>query len=95
MPYAVYILASRSGNALYVGLTNDLARRMAQHRAGLSGAHTERYRITRLVYVETHETYPAALERERRIKRWRRDWKLNLIRGANPTWRDLASDFTI
>ena len=90
MPYFVYIMISRSGNALYVGSTNDLRRRLQQHLEGNTAAHTRKYRIRKLVYFETHDPLGAALTRERRIKRWRREWKVELIESVNPGWRDLA-----
>jgi putative endonuclease len=87
--YHVYILASRSG-ALYIGVTCDLPRRIAQHRAGTASAHTRRYRIHRLVHVETAGDIHAAIAREKELKGWRRDKKLSLIRMTNPAWDDLA-----
>ena len=90
MPCFTYMLASRSHNALYVGSARDLRRRVAQHRAGAVEAHTAKYRIHKLVWFETHDTLEAALIRERRIKRWRRAWKEDLIASVNPGWRDLA-----
>jgi putative endonuclease len=92
MPYFVYILVSRSGNALYTGATNDLRKRLHQHRVGNTGAHTQKYRIRKLVYFEAHDTLEGALVREKRIKRWQRKWKIELIESVNPTWRDLAID---
>ena len=86
----VYILASPNGRALYVGVTTDLGRRLEEHRRGLSG-HTRRYNITRLVYVEAHDTAPEAIEREKQIKRWRREKKIARIDAANPEWEDLSS----
>lgn len=90
MPCFTYMLASRSHNALYVGSARDHRRRVAQHRAGAVEAHTAKYRIHKLVWFETHDTLEAALIRERRIKRWRRKWKEELIASVNPGWRDLA-----
>ena len=90
MPCFTYILASRSHNALYVGSARDLRRRVEQHRAGVVEAHTAKYRIHKLVWFEVHDTLEAALIRERRIKRWRRAWKDELIASVNPGWRDLA-----
>ncbi|HEU4565979.1 MAG TPA: GIY-YIG nuclease family protein [Gemmatimonadaceae bacterium] len=88
--YYVYILASRS-RKLYVGVTNDLARRIEEHRSGKS-AHTARYRITRLVHVEATSDIRAAISREKQIKAWRRDKKLELIHMANPGWLDLMPE---
>ena len=83
----MYLLASRS-RALYVGVTNDVARRGAEHRAGLS-VHTARYRIDRLVRVEAYPTPRDAIAREKQIKGWRREKKVALVALDNPTWRDL------
>lgn len=85
----VYILASPNHRALYVGLTTDMGRRLDEHRRGLS-EHTARYNITKLVYLESHETAPQAIEREKQIKRWRREKKIALIESANPEWLDLS-----
>ena len=85
--YTVYLLASRS-RALYVGLTNDLDRRLAEHRDGQG--HTARYRIERLVYLETWSTVADAIAREKQIKAWRREKKVALVERENPQWRDLS-----
>ena len=95
MPYYVYILCSRSTNALYVGVTRDLRVRVEQHRAGAVKAHTKKYRIHRLIYFETHETLDEARTRERRIKRWRRAWKEELIASVNANWRDLSMEIPL
>ena len=87
----VYILASPNGRALYIGVTTDLGRRLEEHRRGLS-THTSQYNITRLVYVELFETAPEAIEREKQLKRWRREKKIALIDAANPEWLDLSSE---
>ena len=81
------MLASRS-RALYVGVPSDLARRLAEHRAG--AGHTGRYRIDRLVYAEEHVHARDAIAREKQIKGWRREKKVALVERANPTWRDLS-----
>ncbi len=85
----VYILASRRNGTLYVGVTRDVARRMAEHRAGAPGSFTARYGIERLVHVEAHETPGDAIRREKSLKRWRRRRKLALIEAGNPRWEDL------
>ncbi|MCG7391723.1 GIY-YIG nuclease family protein [Microvirga sp. ACRRW] len=90
--YYIYILASRSGGALYIGVTNDLPRRVWEHKTGRGGDHTRRYRIDRLVYYESYPSIIDAIQRETSIKRWPRAWKTNLILGINPTWRDLYND---
>ena len=91
MPHFVYILASRPGGAIYVGSTNNLPRRVQQHRDEVFGGHTAKYGIKTLVWFEVHETFVAAFERERRIKRWARAWKDQLIMEMNPQWRDLTA----
>ena len=82
-------MASRPGGAIYVGRTGDLRARVDAHRAGLSD-HTAKYGIKTLVWFEVHETFEASLVRERRIKRWRRAWKDQLIMEMNPEWRDIT-----
>ena len=88
----VYIMASRPGGALYVGRTSDLRQRVEQHRSAKGGLHTAKYKIDRLVWFEMHEDFETSLLRERRIKRWRRAWKKDLIMAANPHWRDVTGD---
>lgn len=88
----VYILASSRNGTLYVGVTNDIARRIWEHRSGAMEGFSKRYRIYLLVHAEFHETMPDAILREKRIKKWRRAWKLNLIERDNPAWRDLYEE---
>ena len=90
MAYYVYIMGSRPGGALYTGSTNNLRRRVEEHRAKLVPSHTKTYNITHLYWFEEHETYASALERERRIKGWKRAWKDQLIVEVNPEWRDIT-----
>ncbi|OFV94937.1 MAG: endonuclease [Acidobacteria bacterium RIFCSPLOWO2_12_FULL_54_10] len=92
MPYYVYILSSRSRN-LYTGVTNNLTRRVAEHRQGLIPGFTSRYRIHRLVYYEPYRSIRSAIEREKQIKGWLRAKKVALIEKHNPTWDDLAADW--
>jgi putative endonuclease len=92
--YWVYMLASRPNGALYVGVTSDLVRRLAEHRAGVVPGFTRRYGVTRLVWYETHDSIEAAIRREKRLKKWPRAWKLALIERANPDWRDLWAELT-
>ena len=87
--FYVYILASR-GRVLYVGVTNDLQRRVIEHKAHLVPGFTKRYNIDRLVYFEATANVQTALAREKQIKGWRRDRKVALIEVENPEWRDLA-----
>lgn len=88
----VYILASRPRGALYVGVTNDLVRRVWEHKSGLGSAHVRRYFIHRLVWVEEHDLIAAAIGREKSIKRWERAMKFSVIEEGNPTWRDLYQE---
>jgi len=85
----VYILASKRNGTLYVGVTSDIARRAWQHRSNAVGGFVRDYGVHRLVFVEFHETMADAILREKRIKKWRRTWKLELIERHNPQWHDL------
>jgi putative endonuclease len=93
--FYVYILASRPGGALYVGVTNDLVRRVYEHRQKSAPSHSKRYHIERLVYFEVYDTATPAIQREKNIKHWPRAWKTNLIGQTNPTWRDLYDDIAL
>jgi putative endonuclease len=88
----VYILANRRNGTLYVGVTSDLTRRVWGHRSGAVDGFTRDYGVRRLVFVEFHETMEDAILREKRIKRWRRAWKLELIEQGNRQWRDLYDE---
>ena len=92
MSYSVYILASAPGGTLYVGITNDLARRAYEHREGFADGFTRKYHVKHLVYFEPHEIAIAAIQREKNIKHWPREWKIDLIVRDNPLWRDLYED---
>jgi putative endonuclease len=92
MSYWVYILASAPGGTLYVGMTKDLIRRVYEHREGFVGGFTRRYGIKQLVYFEAHDTAIGALQREKNIKHWPREWKIDLIARDNPYWRDLYDE---
>jgi putative endonuclease len=92
MDYWVYVLASGPGGTLYVGVTNNLVRRVYEHREGLTAGFTRRYAVKRLVYFEPHESILAAIQREKNIKHWSREWKIDLIVRDNPDWRDLYDD---
>lgn len=94
MTYWVYILASRPRGTLYVGVTNDLLRRVTEHRDGLVEGFTRDYDIKMLVYFEPHDSVTEAIAREKRIKRWARAWKIDLIRSKNPDWRDLFENLS-
>lgn len=90
----VYILASRRNGTLYTGMTNDLRRRLEQHRGGWSD-FTRRYGVRTLVYFEVHDDRLIARQRERNIKEWKRAWKLSLIESVNPDWLDLSGDIPL
>lgn len=89
----VYLLASGFHGTLYTGVTSMLPGRVGQHREEVTGGFTKRYGVKRLVWFEVHETMEGAIKREKSIKRWLREWKMQLIEAENPTWRDLAEDF--
>lgn len=86
----VYILASRPHGALYIGVTRDIATRISMHKAKRASKHTARYNITRLVWLDYCPTIPDAIALEKRLKNWRRQWKVELIEKSNPRWLDLA-----
>lgn len=88
----VYLLASRRNGTLYVGVTSNLIARLHQHREGSLPGFSRDYAVKRLVWFEPHATMEQAILREKRIKKWNRAWKLELIERANPDWRDLAED---
>ena len=88
----LYILASRPRGTLYVGVTNNLVRRVHEHREGGIDGFSKRYALKHLVYYEEHQTMPLAIQREKNIKHWSRRWKLDLITSMNPDWIDLWDD---
>ncbi len=90
--YYVYILASRPGGALYVGVTNDLIRRVYEHKSGFVKGFTKQYGIDQLVYFEDYSSIHQAIQREKNIKHWPRAWKTKLIAQSNAAWRDLYSE---
>ena len=85
----VYILNSASGNALYIGITNNLEKRVWEHRNGSGSEFAKKYRATRLVYAEEYDNPSDAIAREKQLKGWRRERKNELVRSINPEWRDL------
>jgi putative endonuclease len=89
----VYLLASKRNGTLYTGVTSNLLARIHQHRLGAVRGFTREYGVKLLVWFEQHATMDSAIMREKRIKKWNRAWKLELIEAANPDWRDLAEDF--
>jgi putative endonuclease len=92
VPVWVYIMASRPYETLYTGVTSDLARRIYEHRQGLVEGFAEKYGAKMLVWYEEHTEMLDAIKREKQIKRWRRQWKFELIEKMNPSWKDLYSD---
>ena len=89
VPYYVYILASAPNGTLYIGVTNDLVRRVYEHRESLVDGFTKRHGVKLLVYYEVHASPEQAIRREKALKRWNRDWKIVLIERDNPQWADL------
>lgn len=87
--YYVYILASQRNGTLYIGVTNDLVRRVYEHKQDFVKGFTSRYAVHRLVYFEHTQSIDAALTREKELKKWRRQWKVDLIEKKNPEWVDL------
>ena len=87
--YFVYLLTNMKRNVMYVGVTNDLEKRVGEHRAGEGGAFTRQYRVSTLVYSEEHSLIEDAIAREKQIKGWRRSKKNALVETVNPTWADL------
>jgi putative endonuclease len=91
MAFFVYILASKRNGTLYVGMTDDLARRMWEHQEGALPGFTRKYGVTILVWFEVHESRETAFARERAIKKWNRQWKIRLIETDNSGWNDLTA----
>jgi len=87
--YWVYILASGLGGTLYIGVTNDLVRRVYEHRTKVAEGFTKKYGVDRLVHYEQFDDIENAIRREKRLKKWNRAWKVRLIEEANPNWDDL------
>ena len=88
----VYILANKRNGTLYVGVTSNLAKRIWEHKNNMVNGFTSRYAIHSLVWYEVHDNIESAIEREKRIKNWKRAWKLDLIEKANPNWLDLYNE---
>ena len=92
---AVYIMASRKHGTLYIGVTSELLNRVAQHREGLLDGFTKRFGVKRLVWFEAHDGIAGAIQREKSVKKYRREWKINLIERDNPNWDDLYPSFFV
>ena len=90
--YTVYILTNAGNSVVYIGVTNDIERRISEHRSGLVPGFTRRYRLNKLIYYEQCSTVDDAIAREKQLKSWRRAKKEQLIAGMNPQWHDLAGD---
>ncbi len=89
---AVYMLTNQKRGTLYVGSTSDLPQRLAQHRSGKGSVFTGKYGLTRLIWFERHDRMTVARQRERRLKEWKRLWKIELIEAGNPDWEDLGRE---
>ncbi|NVD26561.1 GIY-YIG nuclease family protein [Parasphingorhabdus flavimaris] len=94
MPFqtCTYIMTNKPRGLPYIGVTSDLLKRIYQHREGIADGFTKRYNLNKLVLFEQFGTMERAILREKQLKRWHRQWKLNLIEATNPRWRDLAED---
>ena len=93
MKYHVYIMASSIYRAIYIGVTNDVARRVAEHRADIGSKHVTQYKIYKLVYVTSFDDINEAIHHEKKLKRWKRPWKDALIEESNPGWYDISGEF--
>lgn len=90
--FYVYILASQRNGTLYIGVTSNLQKRIFEHKSEITGGFTTEYGVKTLVYYEVFDDFENAVTREKNIKAWKRDWKLELIEKSNPNWRDLYND---
>ena len=90
--YYVYILASKRNGTLYIGITNDLVRRVYEHKHDLINGFTQKYSVHMLVYFKQYKNVESAIRREKQLKFWHRKWKLRLIEETNPEWQDLYTD---
>jgi len=92
--YFVYILTNKSNKVLYIGVTNSLERRMYEHKNKMIDGFTKRYNLTKLVYFEETSDVRSAIEKEKKLKNWHRNWKIKLINDFNPEWKDLSVEKT-
>ena len=90
--YYVYILSSSKNGTLYIGVTSDLIKRVYEHQQGFISSFTKRYKVHKLVYFETTPDINSAIAREKQLKKWKRQWKIELIERHNPNWNDLYPD---
>ena len=93
--YFVYVLASKKIGTLYIGVTNNLLKRVVEHKNDAGGGFTRRYKVHNLVYYETHPNAESAITREKQMKKWRRAWKIRLIEEENPEWNDLYREIIL
>ena len=93
--FCIYILASKRNGTLYIGVTSNLIKRIWQHKEGLADGFTKKYDVKKLVYYEQHDTAESAIHREKRLKEWKRQWKLELIEKFNPKWDDLYANILV
>lgn len=92
--FYVYIISNKRNGTLYIGVTSDLIKRIYQHKEGVIDGFTKKYNVKRLVYYEQHENAESAITREKQMKEWKRQWKLELIEKTNPEWEDLYDKIT-
>jgi putative endonuclease len=90
--YYVYILASKKNGTLYIGITNNLETRVLQHKQKINEGFTSKYNVINLVYFENHQYVNDAIKREKQLKKWNRQWKINLIEEENKDWKDLSEN---
>ena len=90
--YFVYVLTNKSNKVFYIGVTNNLERRMYEHKNKLIDGFTKKYNLTKLIYFEATNDVNSALKREKQLKNWHRDWKIKMINDLNPGWKDLSVD---
>jgi putative endonuclease len=93
--YYVYIITNKYNKVFYIGVTNDLVRRIFEHKNKLAEGFSKKYNLTKLVYYETTPDVKSAISKEKQLKNWHRDWKINLINSVNPQWRDLGEDIGV
>mgnify|MGYP001610216076 CR=1 FL=1 len=90
--FFIYILTNKHNNVFYIGVTNNLERRTLEHKQGLIEGFSKKYNLKKLIYHETYPNAETAIQREKQLKNWHRDWKINLIKLANPEFKDLSGD---
>ncbi|MEX0315325.1 MAG: GIY-YIG nuclease family protein [Allomuricauda sp.] len=91
--YYIYILTNKKNGTLYIGMTNNLERRVFEHKNKYTKGFTKKYDLDKLVYFETYQYVRDAILREKRLKKWKRQWKIDLIEDENPDWKDLAAEW--